>query len=194
MVTEHRCGRLVGAPAHQDAGAEAQRLRDLAAPPEVPTAPETTTRDRNRGPADVGRYVNEELRERHFAACGAVYALAPASDAETDVETSFGSTHVCRFGPPDPQAASRTPVVLHGAGSDSSMWYPNLAALSAERPVFAVDTLGDPAAHGSLAGPTGAHRPGVAGDGHAQRACVPDPPAQPAAADRGRTAHHHSIG
>ncbi|TDU74381.1 pimeloyl-ACP methyl ester carboxylesterase [Streptomyces sp. KS 21] len=109
--------------------------------------PETMTRDRdrNRVPADVGRYVSDELRERYFAACDAVYALAPAADAEMDIETSFGTTHVYRFGPADPQAASRTPVVLvHGAGSNSSMWYPNLAALSARRPVFAVDTLGDP--------------------------------------------------
>ncbi|WP_406186631.1 alpha/beta fold hydrolase [Streptomyces sp. NBC_01006] len=107
--------------------------------------PETTTRDRKRAQADVGRYVSDELRERYFAACDAVYALGPAADAETDVETSFGTTHVYRFGPADPRAASRTPVVLvHGAGGNSSQWYPNFAALSAERPVFAVDTLGDP--------------------------------------------------
>ncbi|MFF4104976.1 alpha/beta fold hydrolase [Streptomyces sp. NPDC001903] len=111
--------------------------------------PETTTRDRDRQrkhvQADVGRYVNDRLRERYFAACDAVYALGPAADAETDIETSFGTTHVYRFGPADPRAAARTPaVLLHGAGGNSSQWYPNLAALSAERPVFAVDTLGDP--------------------------------------------------
>ncbi|MGY5125469.1 alpha/beta fold hydrolase [Streptomyces nigrescens] len=103
--------------------------------------PGTKTRDRN--PA-VGRYVNEALRDRYFAACDAVYALGPAPRGELDVATRFGTTHVYRYGPADPGAASRTPVVLvHGAGGNSSQWYPNVAALSAERPVYAVDTIGD---------------------------------------------------
>ncbi|MEU8780294.1 alpha/beta fold hydrolase [Streptomyces sp. NPDC048637] len=103
--------------------------------------PGTKTRDRN--PA-VGRYVNEALRDRYFAACDAVYALGPAPQGELDVATRFGTTHVYRYGPADPGAASRTPVVLvHGAGGNSSQWYPNVAALSAERPVYAVDTIGD---------------------------------------------------
>lgn len=102
---------------------------------------ETTT----RAQADVGRYVSEALRDRYFAACDAVYALGAPALAEADVETSFGTTHVYRYGPTDPAAQSRTPVVLvHGAGSCSAMWYPNTAALSAERPVYAIDTPGDP--------------------------------------------------
>ncbi|MEV4435603.1 alpha/beta fold hydrolase [Streptomyces sp. NPDC049585] len=104
------------------------------------SAPATTSRDRL--PADVGRYVNDALRDRYFAACDEVFALGPAPTAETDVETTFGTTHVYRYGP---AAAHRTPVVLvHGAGSNSAMWYPNVAALGAERPVYAVDTPGDP--------------------------------------------------
>ncbi|MGA4878617.1 alpha/beta fold hydrolase [Streptomyces lydicamycinicus] len=104
--------------------------------------PETTTRDRD--PA-VGRYVNEALRDRYFAACDAVYALGPAPQEELTVATRFGTTHVYRYGPADPGAAARTPVVLvHGAGGNSSQWYPNVGALSAERPVYAVDTVGDP--------------------------------------------------
>lgn len=105
--------------------------------------PETTTRDRAR--PDVGRYVNDALRDRYFSACDAVYAMGAQSIAETDVATTFGTTHVYRYGPADPAGASRTPVVLvHGAGSCSAMWYPNTPALSAERPVYAIDTPGDP--------------------------------------------------
>ncbi|GGU72925.1 carboxylesterase [Streptomyces albospinus] len=105
--------------------------------------PETMTRE--RGPADVGRYVNETLRDRYFGACDAVYALGPAPRAERDVETRFGTTHVYEYGPTEPGNASRTPVVLiHGSGSNSSMWYPNVAALSAQRTVYALDTPGDP--------------------------------------------------
>ncbi|MFC8870028.1 alpha/beta fold hydrolase [Streptomyces sp. NPDC057148] len=102
---------------------------------------ETTARTQ----ADVGRYVSDSWRDRYFTACDAVYALGVPALAEQDVETSFGTTHVYRYGPADPAARSRTPVVLvHGAGSCSAMWYPNIPALSADRPVYAVDTPGDP--------------------------------------------------
>ncbi|MDN3254678.1 alpha/beta hydrolase [Streptomyces sp. alain-838] len=98
-----------------------------------------------RAQADVGRYVSDAWRDRYFAACDAVFALGAPAVAEQDVETSFGTTHVYRYEPDDPAARSRTPVVLvHGAGSCSAMWYPNTPALSAERPVYAVDTPGDP--------------------------------------------------
>ncbi|WP_443046629.1 alpha/beta fold hydrolase [Streptomyces sp. DSM 40750] len=95
--------------------------------------------------ADVGRYVSDAWRDRHFAACDAVHALGATPLAEQDVDTSFGTTHVYRYGPAAPEAQSRTPVVLiHGSGSCSAMWYPNTPALSAERPVYALDTPGDP--------------------------------------------------
>jgi pimeloyl-ACP methyl ester carboxylesterase len=98
-----------------------------------------------RAQADVGRYVSDAWRDRYFAACDAVFALGAPAVAEQDVETSFGTTHVYRYEPDDPAARSRTPVVLvHGAGSCSAMWYPNTPALSAERPVYALDTPGDP--------------------------------------------------
>ncbi|WP_326766465.1 alpha/beta fold hydrolase [Streptomyces sp. NBC_01591] len=103
--------------------------------------PENTTRVRR----DVGRYVNDALRDRYFAACEAVYALGAPARSETDVETGFGTTHVYRYGPTDPAAETRTPVVLiHGAGGCSAQWYPNTRALGAERPVYALDTPGDP--------------------------------------------------
>nr|WP_307835171.1 alpha/beta fold hydrolase [Streptomyces adelaidensis] len=98
-----------------------------------------------RTPADVGRYASDALRDDHFAACDAVYALGATALAEQDVDTSFGTTHVYRYGPASPAARSRTPIVLvHGAGSCSAMWYPNTPDLSAERPVYALDTPGDP--------------------------------------------------
>ncbi|MFH9060908.1 alpha/beta fold hydrolase [Streptomyces coeruleorubidus] len=103
--------------------------------------PETAARPQ----ADVGRYVSDAWRERYFTACDAVYARGAAALAEEDVETSFATTHVYRYGPASEAARSRTPVVLvHGAGSCSAMWYPNTPALSADRPVYAIDTPGDP--------------------------------------------------
>jgi len=103
--------------------------------------PETAARPQN----DVGRYVSDAWRDRYFTACDAVYALGATALAEEDVETSFGTTHVYRYGPANETAQGRTPVVLvHGAGSCSAMWYPNTPALSADRPVYAIDTPGDP--------------------------------------------------
>ncbi|MFI1286752.1 alpha/beta fold hydrolase [Streptomyces sp. NPDC020858] len=102
--------------------------------------PETTTRARR----DVGRYVNDKLRDRYFAAADVLYAMGAPARSETDVETSFGTTHVYRYGPTDPKAESRTPIVLiHGAGYCSAMWYPNTPGLSLDRPVYALDTPGD---------------------------------------------------
>ncbi|MFE7568015.1 alpha/beta fold hydrolase [Streptomyces sp. NPDC057539] len=103
--------------------------------------PDNTTRERR----DIGRYVNDTLRDRYFATCDALYAMGAPARWETDVETSFGTTHVYRYGPADPAAESRTPVVLiHGSGGCSAQWYPNTPALSTERTVYALDTPGDP--------------------------------------------------
>lgn len=93
--------------------------------------PENRTRVRR----DVGRYVNDALRDRYFAAADALYAMGAPIRSETDVETSFGTTHVYRYGPTDPAAESRTPVVLiHGAGYSSAMWYPNTPPSAATAP------------------------------------------------------------
>jgi pimeloyl-ACP methyl ester carboxylesterase len=93
----------------------------------------------------LGGYVNDTVRERYFAACDTVYALGAPARTELEVETEYGTTHVYRYGPADDAAETRTPVVLvHGSGTCSAMWYPNTPALSADRPVYAIDTPGDP--------------------------------------------------
>ena len=98
-----------------------------------------------RAQRDIGHYVSDELRDRYFAACDVLYAMGAPLRSETDVDTSFGTTHVYRYGPTDPAAENRTPIVLiHGSGGCSAQWYPNTTALSADRPVYALDTPGDP--------------------------------------------------
>ena len=98
-----------------------------------------------RAQRDIGHYVSDELRDRYFAACDVLYAMGAPIRSETDVDTSFGTTHVYRYGPTDPAAENRTPIVLiHGSGGCSAQWYPNTTALSADRPVYALDTPGDP--------------------------------------------------
>jgi pimeloyl-ACP methyl ester carboxylesterase len=65
--------------------------------------------------------------------------LWPEPWQEFDVETSFGTAHVHRFGP----VTGEPIVLLHGAGANASMWYAQVAALGTH-PVYAVDTIDDP--------------------------------------------------
>jgi pimeloyl-ACP methyl ester carboxylesterase len=64
----------------------------------------------------------------------------PVAWAEFDVPTRFGNTHVVASGP---QAAPPL-VLLHGYMATSVMWAPNIAALSADHRVYAIDVMGQP--------------------------------------------------
>lgn len=60
--------------------------------------------------------------------------------AERDIKTSFGTAHVIITGPAD-----KAPVVLlHGMNASSTMWYPNIKALSEHYRVYAIDFLLEP--------------------------------------------------
>ncbi|BAJ32596.1 MULTISPECIES: alpha/beta fold hydrolase [Kitasatospora] len=62
-----------------------------------------------------------------------------------DVETSYGTVHVHHYGPEATGRGAGDPVVLlHGHAGHASNWYPQIAALGAHHPVYAVDTLDDP--------------------------------------------------
>lgn len=80
-----------------------------------------------------------EGQARYFAAYDATLALWPVPVAPVKVSTRFGITHLNACGP-----ASAPPLVLlPGQAISSTMWYPNIAALSAAHRVYAVDILGD---------------------------------------------------
>jgi pimeloyl-ACP methyl ester carboxylesterase len=81
----------------------------------------------------------EAGRARYFAAYEATLALWPAPVDSFDVATRFGSTHVHACGPVSAPAL----VLLHGQAISSTMWYPNVGALSEGLRVYALDTLGD---------------------------------------------------
>ncbi|GIJ06996.1 alpha/beta fold hydrolase [Micromonospora andamanensis] len=95
----------------------------------------TATRD-----PGVGRFVNDQARERFLQAYDVAMRSWPQPRQEFDVETSFGTVHVHRHG-----AGPGAPVVLlHGAQGNSSNWYPQVAALGEHHPVYALDTIDDP--------------------------------------------------
>ena len=59
---------------------------------------------------------------------------------EEDVQTTFGTAHVLISGPRE-----ATPLVLlHGMDASSTMWYPNIEALSKNHRVYAIDFLMEP--------------------------------------------------
>jgi pimeloyl-ACP methyl ester carboxylesterase len=76
---------------------------------------------------------------RYFAAYEATLALWPVPVESFDVPTRFGQTHVNACGP---QAAPPL-VLLPGQAISSTMWYPNVGALSQAFRVYAPDILGD---------------------------------------------------
>ncbi|MFF5113169.1 alpha/beta fold hydrolase [Streptosporangium sp. NPDC000509] len=88
----------------------------------------------------VGRFVDDEAKERFLRAYEDAMDLWPGLREEYDVETGFGTVRVYRAG-----ASRGEPIVLlHGHGANSSTWYPLIAAFGAHHPVYAVDTIDDP--------------------------------------------------
>ena len=88
----------------------------------------------------VARFRSTRAREKFLHGYEAAFALWPRPFERLDVETRYGTTRVHRHGP-----ASGTPIVLlHGHGGNASLWYPQVEALAAEHPVYAVDAIDDP--------------------------------------------------
>lgn len=63
----------------------------------------------------------------------------PAPSRTMFAPTRFGPTHVIASGPEEAPAL----VLLSGAGTSSTIWFPNVAGLSVRYRVYAVDTPGD---------------------------------------------------
>ncbi|MFJ8430968.1 alpha/beta fold hydrolase [Kitasatospora sp. NPDC094019] len=90
--------------------------------------------------ASIGHFVSEEARGKFLAAYDRAMELWPGPREELDVETAYGTVHVHRYG-----ARTGEPVVLlHGHAGHASNWYPQVAALGENHPVYAIDTLDDP--------------------------------------------------
>lgn len=59
---------------------------------------------------------------------------------EKDIKTSYGNAHVIISGPENGDPL----VLLHGMNATSTMWYPNIKALSEKHRVYAIDFLLEP--------------------------------------------------
>jgi pimeloyl-ACP methyl ester carboxylesterase len=85
-----------------------------------------------------GSWVSEAAREKFMAAYERVFALWPQPVEEFDVETATATTHVHAYRP-HPRG---DPVVLLSAFNAAS-WYPHVAALAGDGPVYGIDMPGD---------------------------------------------------
>ena len=90
--------------------------------------------------AKVGKFKNEQARIDYLRAYDALTTLYEVSPPSLDVTTAFGSTRVYRFGSGD-----GTPLVLiHPITGTGLTWKPFIQALSRDRVVYALDTIGTP--------------------------------------------------
>src|SRR6202034_3163306 len=87
---------------------------------------------------EPGSWVNDAAREKFMAAYERTFALWPQPREEFDVETATATTHVHAYRP----QAGGEPVVLLSAFNAAS-WYPQVAALAKDGPVYGIDLPGD---------------------------------------------------
>src|SRR6185503_15500803 len=90
-------------------------------------------------PTQHSMFKTPEGQARYFAAYDATLALWPVAVESVDVPTRFGNTHINVCGPEDAPPL----VLLPGQAVSSTMWYPNIAAMSRPYRVYAPDIIGD---------------------------------------------------
>ena len=84
-------------------------------------------------------FATPEDRAKYVAAYEDMFELWKVPHESMDVKTSYGLTHINVSGPRDGNPL----VLLHGAGLTSTVWFTNIAELSAHHRVYAVDTIAD---------------------------------------------------
>lgn len=90
----------------------------------------------------VGRFADAAGARGYDQAYAAALATMPEPTLSRDVPTSFGTVRVTEWS--RPEVAEQVPVLLTpGWGSGTPAWKANLGDLITERPVIAVDAIGD---------------------------------------------------
>ncbi|MEV0588107.1 alpha/beta fold hydrolase [Nonomuraea sp. NPDC050310] len=88
----------------------------------------------------LGHFRDAAAFARYRSAYDRAMRGLPVPGSTRDVSTEFGTVRVYRFG-----AGDGVPLLLlPGRTAATPMWEPNLAALAARRPVYAIDLLGEP--------------------------------------------------
>lgn len=90
--------------------------------------------------SQLASFKSSKSEAEYVSAYDAVLKLWPVPFEEIDIITRFGTTHVIASG----SIGSPSLLVLHATGVSSTMWFPNIGALSSAYRVYAVDVIGDP--------------------------------------------------
>jgi len=85
------------------------------------------------------QYKSEKGRDKAFVSHDSILARWPVPYETRFVETKFGPTHLMTYGPIDAPPL----VLIHGHGTNATMWYPIASALASHHRVYAPDTIGD---------------------------------------------------
>ena len=85
------------------------------------------------------QYKSEKGRDKAFASHDSALARWLVPYETRFVETKFGPTHLMTYGPIDAPPL----VLIHGHGTNATMWYPIASALASHHRVYAPDTIGD---------------------------------------------------
>jgi pimeloyl-ACP methyl ester carboxylesterase len=80
------------------------------------------------------------LEKQYFTIYETLLAMWPSPYESLEIPTSFGSTHVNACG----DKAKPPMILLPGFGANSTMFFPNVTALSYQFRIYAVDTIGQP--------------------------------------------------
>jgi pimeloyl-ACP methyl ester carboxylesterase len=89
---------------------------------------------------EPGSWVSDAAREKFMAAYERVFALWPQPCEEFDIETATATTRVHAYrAHPDGAPV----VLLTGAGGNAAAWFPHVAALGQDGPVYGIDMPGD---------------------------------------------------
>jgi pimeloyl-ACP methyl ester carboxylesterase len=89
---------------------------------------------------EPGSWVSDAAREKFMAAYERVFALWPQPCEEFDIETATATTRVHAYrAHPDGAPV----VLLTGAGGNAAAWFPHVAALGQDDPVYGIDMPGD---------------------------------------------------
>jgi pimeloyl-ACP methyl ester carboxylesterase len=90
---------------------------------------------------EPGSWVSEAAREKYMSAYQQAFGLWPQPSEEFDLETATATTRVHAY---RPHPGGEPVVLLTGAGFNASGWYPHVAALAKDGPVYGIDMPGDP--------------------------------------------------
>ena len=84
--------------------------------------------------------ITKERKSKFITAYDSALTLFQTSYSEFDVQTEYGNAHVITAGLDNAPPL----VLLHGMNATSTMWYPNIKALSTHYKIYAIDFLLEP--------------------------------------------------